>query len=110
MCPSCTLVDSGMQEQLGLAQEEYQRGLSKLKQTASELKGLSKRVHGSEKTARGEQGGWGGCWGAGVLARRCEAGLWECAPCERHAILCHAARPLPSGPFAKHAAPCLASY
>ncbi|GAB4819078.1 hypothetical protein N2152v2_006124 [Parachlorella kessleri] len=41
-----------LQERLALAQEEYQRGLSKLRQTASELQRLSGRVHSSEKTAR----------------------------------------------------------
>ena len=56
MClPDCSLEETFLQERLALAQDEYQRGLSKLRQTASELQRLSGRVHGSEKTARGER-------------------------------------------------------
>jgi hypothetical protein len=43
-----------LQERLKLAQDEYSRGLAKLKATASELQSLSSRVWAVEKSARGE--------------------------------------------------------
>lgn len=41
-----------LQERVASAQEEYQRGLRNLRAAASDLQGLSGRVHSSEKNAR----------------------------------------------------------
>ena len=43
-----------LSERLGLAQEEYKRGLAKLKATASELRSLEARVGATERSAKGE--------------------------------------------------------